>query len=322
MSRRLTLRPQGSKRTRYLAGLFMNSAAATAKEPRKAEALSALKPFNAWTSLCLTLLFLVLWRVCYAYHFFRIRPVWLFIEDVTLLAGYLGTLAIVLSMAFSLKRKHWLRWGSPRFWMKTHVVLGLLGPVLIEIHGYGKNYGIAGWCDLLMWAVALSGFVGLYLRGYLNEDLKFRRERIIEFHGRIEELRRELAEKRVALQQLEKEIIGVSVSTGVSTHEAQLAKGQLARNPGAIFGFTGDYLRYLWRTRRLRRQWRRTLRYERDLTRMIARHTEMTLDLEIRSRTSGFVNELFALWRLVHIPMTSAFALTLVIHLWAVWSYR
>jgi hypothetical protein len=225
-------------------------------------------------------------------------------------------------MAFSLKRKNWIRFGSTRFWMKAHVILGLVGPVLIEIHGYGKNYGIAGWSALLMWVVALSGFIGLYLRGYLNEDLKFRRERIIDFHRRIEELRRGLEEKRLALQRLQEEIIGVSVSTGVSAHEAQLGKGQLARNPGEIFRFTRDYLRYIWQTRLLRRRWRRTLRYERDLTRMIARHTEMTLDLEIRSRTSGFVNELFALWRLVHIPMTTAFALTLLIHLWAVWSYR
>jgi hypothetical protein len=299
----------------------MDSGSAAEKEQRKDQAVSALKPFNAGTALWLTLLFLITWRVCYAYHFFRIRPVWLFLEAATLWAGILGTLAIVLSMAFSLKRKHWLRFGSARFWMKTHVVLGLVGPVLIEIHGYGKNYGLAGWSALLMWAVALSGFVGLYLRGYLNEDLKFRRERILEFHGRIEELRHGLTEKRLALQQLQAEITGMSVSTGVSAHELQLQKGQLARNPGAVFRYTGDYLRYLWQTRLLRRRWRRALRYERNLTQMIARHTTITLDLEIRSRTSGFVNELFALWRLIHIPITTAFVITLLIHLWAVWRY-
>jgi hypothetical protein len=300
----------------------MNSGAAAGKERRKAETISALKPFNAGTSLVLTLSFLIIWRVFYACHFFRIRPIWIFIEDVTLWAGILGTLAIVFSMTFYLKRKNWIRFGSTRFWMKTHVVLGLAGPVLIEIHGYGKNYGIAGWAALLMWIVALSGFVGLYLRGFLTEDLKFRRERILEFHGRIEELHWGLAEQRVVLLELQEEITGMSVSTGVSAHEAQLQKGQLARNPGAIFRFTGDYLRYLRQTYLLRRRWLNNLRYERNLTRMIARHTSMTLDLEIRSRTSGFVNELFALWRLVHIPMTTAFVITLLIHLWAVWNYR
>ena len=221
------------------------------------QAVSALKPFNAWTALCLTLFFLVGWRVFYAYHFFGIRPVWIFIEDVTLDAGILGTIAIVLSMTFSLRRRNWIRLGSTRFWMKTHTTLGLAGPALIEIHGYGKNYGIAGWSDLLMWTVALSGFVGLYLRGYLSEDLKFRRERILDFHGRIEELRRGLAEQRLALQELQEEITGMSARTGVSAHEAQFQKGHLARNPGAILRFTGDYLRYLWQTRRLRRRWRR-----------------------------------------------------------------
>ena len=300
----------------------MNSGSAAEKERRKDQVVSALKPFNAWTALCLTLLFLITWRVLYAYHFFKIRPVWLFLESVTLWAGILGTLAIVLSMTFYLRRKNWIRFGSNRFWMKTHVILGLAGPVLIEIHGYGKNYGIAGWSALLMWMVALSGFIGLYLRGYLSDDLKFRREQISVFHRRIEELRRGLTEKRLVLQGLQEEITGMSVSTGVSAHEAQLERGQLARNPSAIFRFTGDYFRYLWQTRLLRRRWRRALRYERTVTRMITRHTTMTLDLEIRSRTSGFVNELFALWRLVHIPMTTAFAITLLIHLWSVWRYR
>lgn len=300
----------------------MEPASVAARGRGKAVLASVLKPFNAWTSLMLTLLFLVLWRICYSRHFFGIRPVWLFIEDATLAAGILGTLAIVLSLAFSLKRRGLIRFGSMRLWMRTHVGLGLIGPALIELHGYGKNYGIAGWADLLMWTVALSGFVGMNLRRYLTEELKLRREQIAEFKAQIEVRRGELEESRAALAGVQEEIAELGSHTGVSAHEIKFGKGQLARDPRAIFRYTGDYLRYLWQTHRLRRRWRQALRAERALAKMVARHTSMTLDLEIRSQTSGFVSELFSLWRLVHIPLTSTFAITVLIHLLTIARYR
>ncbi len=299
----------------------MEIAAAVNPEKGKPVVASALKPFNASTSLVLTLLFLVLWRFFYTRHFFGIRPVWLFIEDTTLAAGILGTLFMALSMGISLKRRELIRVGSVRFWMRTHLTLGLVGPALIELHGYGKNYGIAGWADLLMWTVALSGFVGMNLRGYLTEELKFRRGKLDAFKLQIDGQRDELEGKRTALAGLHAEIAGLGSHTGVAAHELQLGKGQLARDPKAIVRCTGDYLRYLWQTHLLRRRWRRTLRAERTLARMVARHTNMTLDLEIRSRTTGFVNELFTLWRLIHIPLTTSFVIALLVHLFTVWRY-
>ena len=149
--------------------------------------------FHAGTALIATVLFLILWRAGYAMHFFGWRPLWRFIETFRLLLGWLGLSAIVLSMIYSARRLNWISWGSLRFWMKAHVWLGLIGPALVEIHGYGKNYGVAGWSDLLMWLVALSGFVGLYIRGFLAEDLKLRSDQIADLQGHIHDLNDRLA---------------------------------------------------------------------------------------------------------------------------------
>ncbi len=277
--------------------------------------------FHAGTALVATILFLICWRAGYAMHFFGWRPLWRFIETFRLLLGWLGLSAIVLSMIYSARRLNWISWGSLRFWMKVHVWLGLIGPALIEIHGYGKNYGVAGWSDLLMWLVALSGFVGLYLRSFLAEDLKLRRDQIADLQGHIQDLNFRLAEHRVRLLEVQEQIADVGKRTQVADHERKAQRGELARNPRALLRVGRDYLAYLSEARALRRRFRRSLDDERRATRLVARHTRLTLDLEIRSRTSGFMNELLVLWRLVHVPLTMAFVMTCLVHLWAIWRY-
>jgi hypothetical protein len=277
--------------------------------------------FNAWTGLWATLLSLVLWRAGYAFHFFGFRPIWQFIQEVGFWCGIMGSAAILVSILYSLRQWRWFRRCPKPLWLQSHIFFGLVGPVLIEIHGYGKDYGLAGWAAILMWAVALSGFIGLYLRGYLADDIRSRQTEALELQSRTEALHFQLAEHRVELLDVQEQIAQACVRTGVAEHERQFERGRVSRNPRTALRLIRDYLAYLSQVRQLRRKFRRSLSQERRLNRLASRQALLSLDLETRARTSGIMDDLFALWRLIHTPLTIAFVITVLTHFWAIWRY-
>ena len=279
------------------------------------------KFFNAKMYFWMFLIFLIFWRVGYAMHFFECHPLWVFIQTVSLWFGVLGCGAIILSMTYSLRRMDWINWGSKKFWLKVHVVLGLIGPVMIEIHGYGKNFGIAGWSSVLMWAAALSGFAGLYLRSCLAEDITEQRGERAALQTRIDELRFQLAEQRVNQLEIHECIQDACTRTGVLEHEKQIGQVRLSGKPLLIFTLIRDYGGYIRIVRGLKRRLARAVSQERRLTRLLNLQTRISLDIETKARTSGFVSELFSLWRLIHSPLSAAFAVTALAHVWAVWRY-
>lgn len=278
--------------------------------------------FTAKTYFWMFLLFLLFWQVGYSMHFFGFRPIWVFIQRVSLWSGILGAGAIILCMAFSLQRLNWLRFGSKKFWLKVHVVLGLVGPVMIEIHGYGKNFGIAGWSSLLMWAAALSGFTGLYLRSCLAEDIAEQLAERSALQKRIDELRFQLAEQRVNQLEVHECIDDACTRTGVQEHERKFVQVRLSGKYRMIFKLIGDYGDYLRIMRRLKRRLARAISQERRLTKLLNLQTLTSLDIETKARTSGFVMELFTLWRLIHSPLSAAFAITALVHVWSIWRYK
>ena len=64
-------------------------------------------------------------------------------------------------------RKRW-RWlgsiGKTRHWLDFHVLVGITAPILITFHASFKLRGLAGMAYWIMMAVALSGFIGRYMR--------------------------------------------------------------------------------------------------------------------------------------------------------------
>lgn len=279
------------------------------------------KFFSAKAYFWIFLFLLVFWRVGYSMNFFEFRPIWVFIQTFSLWFGILGTLAIILSMTFSLRRMEWIRWGSKKFWLQVHVVLGLIGPVMIEIHGYGDYFGIAGWASIFMWTAALSGFAGLYLKSCLAEDIAEQRGERATLQKRIDELRFQLAEQRVNQLEIHECIEDACTRTGVLEHEKQLSQVRLSGKHQMIFKLIRDYAEYLWVVRRLKQRLARAISQERRLTRLLNFQTRTSLDIETKARTSGFVMELFSLWRLIHAPLSAAFVVTALVHIWAIWRY-
>ena len=55
------------------------------------------------------------------------------------------------------------RWGRTAVWLKSHMVMGLVGPYMVLLHTAMKFNGLAGLAMLLTVVVVISGLVGRYI---------------------------------------------------------------------------------------------------------------------------------------------------------------
>ena len=92
--------------------------------------------------------------------------------------GILGSVMIVTLLLYSLrKRLQFMRcWGDLSVWLRYHIFLGVVGPLLITLHTSFKVDGLVAVSYWSMVAVALSGVFGRYLyqqipRNMLGETL-------------------------------------------------------------------------------------------------------------------------------------------------------
>lgn len=114
---------------------------------------------------------------------------------VGLLVGIVGTGLMTVLLLYSVRK--WIPFlefmGTSQFWMRFHMLCGLLGPLFILVHGGLKLpsgfIGIGFWCMVL---VAVSGFFGRYLFGYfpataagLRLDLEAEQRRLADLRARL-----------------------------------------------------------------------------------------------------------------------------------------
>ena len=89
---------------------------------------------------------------------------------VGLATGFLGTALMFVLLMYSVRK--WLPFtgfmGAPPWWMRFHMVCGLLGPFFIIVHdGFRMPQGIVAMGFWLMLLVSVSGMFGRYLFGYI-----------------------------------------------------------------------------------------------------------------------------------------------------------
>lgn len=81
------------------------------------------------------------------------------------LLGIVGTVMMLLIFLYSIRKrsKTLQKIGTQAEWLKVHIYLGIVGPVLVTFHTSGKLNGIVAVAFYSMWAVVLSGAFGRYL---------------------------------------------------------------------------------------------------------------------------------------------------------------
>ena len=111
-----------------------------------------------------------------------------------LVIGIAGTLLIFSAEFFYSwrKRKHFTI-RSIRNWLRLHIAVGIIGPLVILWHTGLNFYGFAGWLALLTGVVLLSGFTGRYIYRQTPRSIKGQELCLKEIQSRMGELDEKLS---------------------------------------------------------------------------------------------------------------------------------
>ena len=93
----------------------------------------------------------------YVLHYFHLPGVGRFL-------GYVGTLLLIISFIYSLRKRRLLKKGSPRKWLQLHEYLAWLGSVLLLVHaGIHINAIVPKLAVIMLLINVASGLVGKFL---------------------------------------------------------------------------------------------------------------------------------------------------------------
>lgn len=93
-----------------------------------------------------------------------------------LIAGMIGTLGILVSLTYLLRKRFW-KWGNLKRWLRFHEVTAITGSAIILWHTGLRLHNITGWLALLMMLIlCISGVVGRYLHMEINKELVRRKK--------------------------------------------------------------------------------------------------------------------------------------------------
>ena len=240
--------------------------------------------------------------------------------------GIVGATAMVLLLVYPLrKRVASLRAiGSVTFWFRTHMALGIIGPILILYHanfGFGSTNANVALVSMLL--VAGSGLIGRYLYGKIHRGSAGRIDRFQQLidttltTGRAAGLDATLAQHlKPELQAFAKKMlprIGNSIVVPVYS---------VLMFPAIVWSFRRRVNR---ETKRLMAEISHNTNLPRAQRAGALRHADAILDdfvLHLReARAAALFVRLFALWHVLHMPLFLLLLIAATLHVIAVHIY-
>lgn len=246
-------------------------------------------------------------------------------EGVGYWLGIAGGSLMLMLLVYPLRKKYRLlqSLGSTRAWFRTHIVLGLVGPLLILYH---CNFQLGSFNSQVafyaMLVVAGSGIVGRYFYAAIHRGLNGRKTSLDELQKELAkssegsdgmarlmpELVQRLHEKAQLLQghQVTQSLgVGRSLRWTFTHHFERLSLMLLARRELRAAARSSDIV-----ARDYRRLRRSANRYIRDFTRLLGRVAQFS-----------FYERLFAIWHVFHLPLFYVLVLSASFHVLAVHMY-
>ena len=120
-----------------------------------------LKPYLTWGTF--VLLLLSVWTIQY-----QMTTIIFALE-----LGIIGTLLVFFTeVGYTYRKTGLVKMGSVRTWLRTHIFMGIAGPLIVLWHADLSFYGFAGWLTWLTAIVVASGFVGRYVYRLVPRSIK------------------------------------------------------------------------------------------------------------------------------------------------------
>ena len=234
-----------------------------------------------------------------------------------------GSLMLVLLIYPARKRVEWLRvLGGVPLWYRTHMTLGIVGPLLVLYHANfslgATNSNVALFCMLL---VSGSGLIGRYIYGRV--------------YGEWHEHQTTLEELQATADQLRKQTHAITMLPdylgAIESEEQRLFRPATTPLGAMMYPVTIGLRSMLARWRlnnRIRRMVLEAARqsptlaaHGRRLTATAMSYATRRLDAVRRVREHGLYVRLFSLWHLAHVPFFIMLLVAGIVHVISVTVY-
>lgn len=236
--------------------------------------------------------------------------------------GILGGILMLLSMGYSIKKRTRLvKIGRKKTWLSWHAFLGLIGPVLVELHSGPSFYGIGGLTRAAMWLVVLSGIAGRYLYTLIP---------VAMLEG--VELSAALSDEEQVLDREVEDLMQRRLQVARQAQDAGLLPMLAGKRPGRVSAgvFTSwaafrDMLRfnyfYLKDLAATQREIEKLYREEQASVTELYERLFQRVSLERRMAWLMVADEAIRLWRLIHVPPCLFLLILTLAHIWTVLYY-
>jgi hypothetical protein len=95
--------------------------------------------------------------------------------------GPIGTVLVVVSFAYSLRKRGWIEFSSPRRLLRVHEALALTGALAILVHGGVHLHALLPWLAVAAMMIAVaSGLMGEFLLSNARRRLSGRARQLQE----------------------------------------------------------------------------------------------------------------------------------------------
>lgn len=119
-------------------------------------------PFIQWFAL------MILIAIVIDYFLHRLQ-----IISVGRYLGIVGTLVIIFSFIYSLRKRKIIKYGSPKHLLMLHEYMAWIGSILLLVHAGIHFNALLPWLAVLMMLIAVaSGLIGKFLLKKAGETLK------------------------------------------------------------------------------------------------------------------------------------------------------
>ena len=126
-------------------------------------------PFIQWYALMIVAAIVI----DYFFHRFQIVAVGRYL-------GYAGTIIIVASFIYSLRKRKIIEYGSPKKLLLLHEYMAWIGSIMILVHAGIHFNAVLPWLAVLMLLIAVaSGLVGKFLLKKSTETLKLKIQELV-----------------------------------------------------------------------------------------------------------------------------------------------
>ena len=239
--------------------------------------------------------------------------------------GIIGGSFMLMLLLYPFRKKIRLlrQLGATKYWFKTHMILGILGPVLILFHANFSTGSMNSNVALVsMLLVAVSGIIGRYVYTKIHYGLYGKRESLKDLQSALEKSKRGL-------------VVVFDYAPKLRHHLQSFDAAVTNSSPNILYGlisilFIGlrarwNYIVMLVRLRRalkvtaLRAGWTDNVlkKNKKDAHRYVAAYLLLIKKIALFS----FYERLFAKWHVLHFPLFIILVITGLVHVVSVHMY-